>query len=117
MHALKLLGRPTAKIHSINAPIDKEAVKRWISRDKKEDLITSHKLANGFESDFVIVMGSWEHSSRSSAFTANIDMNSILDYLPIVDSLSHDHHCLKYLSGEKIMPLKTPLEIVGRLLA
>ena len=115
MHALKLLGRPTAKIHSINAPIDKEVVKRWISGDKKEDLITSHKLANGFESEFVIVIGrDSNYMSRSFTYTSHILSNYVLEILPVMDSLDYDHQCQKYLLGDEIMHLKAPVEIIGK---
>ena len=113
MHALKSIGRPTAKIHTVNHPINKAEGKKWVSGERREDMIVSEELAIGLEFEFVISIGFQEHWSRSSALTFSIETNQLVLLLPMVDLLIQDHNCRKILSGDELMDLKSPMDIIG----
>ena len=112
-HALKSIGRPTAKIHTVKSPSNKAESKKWVAGERSEDMIVSEFLANGFEFEFVITIGVQEHWSRSSRLTFSIDTNTFVLLLPMVDLLTHDHNCRRFLSEFEITDPKSPMDIIG----
>ena len=113
MHALKSIGRPTAKIHTVNSPSNKPESKKWVSGEKSEDMIVGELLANGFEFEFVITIGVPDYWSRSSALTFSIETNILVSLLPMVNLLIHDHNCGRFSSEFVITDPKSPMDIIG----
>ena len=112
-NALESFGRPIAKIHSVHSPNKVAEIKRWISGERREDLIVTESLANGFESEFVITIGQQEYWSRSSALTFDIDGNHLVLLIPMIVAMCRDHKCGNFSSGCEIMDLRSPMDIIG----
>ena len=100
-YAMLKAGRKIPEFHCLDHSSSEEALKKWISGDRKKDLVISYEFVKGYEHPVIIDTTTFgDVSSRCSSKLITLYPNTFLDMLLIYEKVlkSSDHKCDEVMS-------------------
>ena len=86
------ISRPSLLFYTINKSSPQKSVEEWVSGNKKQDLIVSISLVNGYERDAVVNFTKNDFvAARSTALYHKIKFDYSKEYENVKDYLHKEH--------------------------